>query len=174
MQRKLIAFTGKKGHGKDTAAQPLILRNYKHTNFAHPLKHVCATVFGLSRAEMNDPALKEKVLERWPHQSPRELMQLVGTDLFRQRWPEVWIRAWENLIGPPDQPVVCTDCRFLNEAGAVHRMGGTIIRIVNPRIEAGDTHQSEMEMDRISADYVVLNDGNILDLQNQIEELLDL
>jgi hypothetical protein len=47
---------------------------------------------------MLDPVLKEKVLERWPFKAPRELLQQIGTDLFRNYIPETWVESWKMKV----------------------------------------------------------------------------
>jgi broad-specificity NMP kinase len=90
----IIAFTGKRGHGKSTAAEVLVREHgYVHLNFADPLREVCHLVYGVSYEEMLDPVLKEKVLERWPFKAPRELLQQIGTDMFRNYIPETWVES---------------------------------------------------------------------------------
>jgi hypothetical protein len=134
--------------GKSTAAEVLVRdHGYVHLNFADPLREVCHLVYGVSYEEMLDPVLKETVLERWPFKAPRELLQQIGTDLFRNYIPETWVESWKMKVrqlaegsavdgnGEPIEcaGVVCSDCRFLNEAAAVHEMGATLIKIEDPR-----------------------------------------
>ncbi len=179
-KKVIVAFTGKKGHGKDTAAKALddhqVIKNlvapdyWYRVNFADPLKAACDKVFGLTWKEMNVPELKERRLDRWPHESPRFIMQQVGTDLFRNQWPDVWIKAWERNILRHNYNYV-TDLRFLNEAEVVRKYWGKIVRIVDPRKESTDTHKSETEMDKITSDFLIVNDGSIEDLYRKVREL---
>lgn len=174
----IVAFTGKKGHGKDTAAGALEKAPSLHVNFANPVKRTCRDVFGLTVEEMSNPVLKETKLDRWPFQSPRTIMQLVGTEAFRAIWPDVWINHWERTVKeyyaePRNKGgmVVTTDLRFINEYNIIKKHWGIVIRIVNPRIELTDTHQSETEMDKITSDFIIINDGSIEDLHKKVREL---
>ncbi len=194
----IIAFTGKRGHGKSTAAEALVREHgYVHLNFADPLREVCALVYGVTFEEMLDPVLKEQPLERWPYKAPRDLLQQIGTEMFRNYIPETWIENWKNrvqaalspyevevgatdglgnprraeggiIFSHPGAPgVVCSDCRFLNEAAAVKALGGKLIKIDDPRkvrTDAASLHQSEVEIDLLPVDWTITNDRTIHDL----------
>ncbi|AXQ68699.1 putative dNMP kinase [Caulobacter phage CcrPW] len=189
---KIIAFTGLRGHGKDTAARALVRdHGYVQVNFADPLRKVCNTVYGVTYDEMLDPVLKEKVLDRWPYKSPRELLQQIGTDMFRAYIDETWVQAWANKVreilegrgvddngiciidenGNPPAGVVCSDCRFINEAAMIASLGGTLIRIEDPRkraklkLDERSLHQSEVEIDQLQANWTITNDRGIRDLE---------
>lgn len=56
----LIAFSGTKFAGKDTAAEILIKRHgFKRIGLADKLKDICSEVFEIPREHMDDPAKKE-------------------------------------------------------------------------------------------------------------------
>lgn len=184
---KIIAFTGLRGHGKDTAARALV-RDYGYVqiNFADPLREVCHLVYGVTFDEMLDPVLKEKTLDRWPYKSPRELLQQIGTDMFRNYIDDTWVQAWKNKVQQVldgaavglvkgelayAAGVVCSDCRFLNEAAMVASLGGTLIKIEDPRkraklkLDERALHQSEVEIDQLQANWTITNDRGIRDLE---------
>lgn len=183
----IIAFTGLRGHGKSTAAEALVRDyGYVHLNFADPLREVCHIVYGVSYDEMLDPVLKETPLDRWPFKSPRELLQQIGTDMFRNYIDDTWVQAWANKAkqvlegsivdtnGDPIEAagVVCSDCRFLNEAAVIAKMGGTLIKIENPRkraklqLNAVALHQSEVEIDLLPVNWTITNDRGVRDLES--------
>lgn len=155
----IIGVTGRKGAGKNLSCEGLI--GWSIMSFAWPLKRVCGVVFGLSDEEMNDPAIKEKVVNRWPFESPRKLLQKVGTDMFRQHYPEVWVQSLKSRIAQSSgKNIAITDVRFLNEAKALREIGAYIVKVVRPGEEAHDLHPSETEMETIEPDATVINDGS--------------
>ncbi|AFU88022.1 putative dNMP kinase [Caulobacter phage CcrColossus] len=183
---KIIAFTGLRGHGKDTAARALVRDyGYVQVNFADPLRKVCNLVYGVTFDEMLDPVLKEKALDRWPYKSPRELLQQIGTDMFRAYIDDTWVQAWKNEVtailegrkvngfgGVREAAgVVCSDCRFLNEAAMIASLGGTLIKIEDPRkraklkLDERSLHQSEVEIDQLQVNWTITNDRGIRDLE---------
>lgn len=174
MLKSLVAITGKRGHGKTTAAEALMREGYRHINFADPVRAIAATAYGLTMEEMTDPVLKELPLRRWPQRSPREILQRVGTEMFRHYLDETWTQAFERACEGYSH-VVCSDLRFLNEAATVRRLGGTVIRVVNPRKSSADAasqHVSELEMDQISVDWTIYNEQTVERLQQAVVDIV--
>ena len=84
----IVGLIGKKGHGKDTFADYLVQHyDFVKLSFAEPLKKVCKELFLLTDEQLYDPMEKEKVDERWG-KSPRQLMQIIGTDILRRYYDE--------------------------------------------------------------------------------------
>lgn len=175
MKRDIIAFTGKRGHGKTTAAEALMAKGYQHINFADTLRQVVHLVYGVTYEEMTDPVLKETPLDRWPFKSPRELLQYVGTDMFRAYLPQTWTKCFERNISGYSH-VVCSDLRFPNEEDCLRDLEKVedddnaivVVRVVDPkktRTDVASQHASETEIDKIKADVTIVNDGTIADLQ---------
>lgn len=86
--------------------------------------------------------------------SARHFLQQLGTELGRQLNPNIWVekgmaRAEASLqfIAPF---VVITDVRFRNEALAIKKAGGVLLKIVGTGISTtNDTHASEREQNSI-------------------------
>ncbi len=175
---QILAFTGRKGHGKDSAAAPILeLRHPKtcksiwaHVNFADTVKDVCAVVFDMDFQELFDPAVKELKMDKYPFESPRSIMQKVGTDLFRNQWADVWVKVWEREAKKHNY-VVVTDLRFKNEYDAVKRLWGTVVRIERPGMDDSDEHRSETEMTSFKEDILIKNDGDFETLDRRVLEI---
>lgn len=154
----LVAFTGKAGAGKSTAAAYLVDQFwYKRLRFAGPLKAMIAAL-GLTEAEY-DGSLKELPCERLMGVTPRKAMQTIGTEWGRACiHADLWTRLWQQdamQVLRAGRKVVCDDCRFPNEAALIKALGGKIIKIVNPGTVAEATHESEAH--DLPYDEVVLN-----------------
>lgn len=174
----LVAFMGPKGHGKTTAAGALEAYGYHHVNFATPLKASCKIIFGLTDDELENPVLKERVLDRWPFLTPRHIMQQVGSELYRAWLPETWTQAFFRVASEHlerDECVVLSDLRFVNEAEVIRNLGGIIIKVVDPRKEmpSESSHVSETEASRILADFVIRNSGTIDDLHAKVCQIVE-
>jgi hypothetical protein len=171
----IIGFTGRKFHGKDTAAKQLL--GYTPMSFASPMKETVKLLFGFSEDQVNG-TLKEDIDVRW-NISPREALQFVGTEMFREHiqllLPDVggdfWVRSLENRI-PKDVNVVITDVRFPNEVAMIHRMGGKVIRVKRYVSDNSyGNHISEQHIDLLDVDYEIDNNGTIEQLHDCVNNI---
>lgn len=121
---KVIGISGKKESGKDTVGDYLV-KNFGYTklSFAAALKDICKILYPfLTDKHLNDHVLKETIqVDILDNQSPRMIMQKVGTDLFRTHYDEnIWIRILNDSIRKEiknnnKKKFVITDVRFQNE-----------------------------------------------------------
>lgn len=164
MRTQIIAFSGRKQSGKTVCSEflkGLLLSNgYSDVeiyNFADPLKEdICMNMFGLTYSQCygEDDNKNELVDAYWDGQqlTARDLMQLVGTDLFRKLNNNVWVNALINKIKRTDhQIVIVSDCRFPNEVAAVKQNGGLVFRLTRNPHES--THISECILDKNNYDW---------------------
>lgn len=102
--------------------------------------------------------------------SPRQILQYVGTDLFRDLIDsEIWIKCFEEKIKTMDGHIVCTDARFPNERNLLRKLGATLAFIHRPDVvNQIDTHISE---NQFHDDYHVhiVNDRPLHLLKQDIE-----
>ena len=170
----IIGITGKKGSGKSLAAsiiQEARPGEYTLLAFADPLREVAKVIFGLTDEEMSDPGWKELPSKRYPYESPRSILQQLGTDCVRNQWPEAWTNAWARKERG-NRNTVTPDVRFLNESYTIRSLGGYIIRVTRPGLKH-DTHISETEMDKIHVDCEIVNDGDKEEFGIKILETLE-
>lgn len=173
--RYIVAFTGRRGHGKTTAAQALEKLGYVHVNFADPLRQVAHIAYGITLEEMLDTKLKETPLDRFPFKSPREVLQYVGTEMFRTWIDTTWTEAFKRKVAGYSH-VVCSDLRFPNEAECLRSLADEntivkIVRVVDPRWDRDDAaaqHSSETSMDQILSDVVIRNAGTVEQLHGEV------
>lgn len=183
----IVALTGLKGSGKDTAAGAF--PEAPIYGFADELKRIARDVYGLTVEQCEDPTEKERsfaasidmdaymlelrrqtglelVGRSKTARSPRELMQFLGTEYVRYVAPDYWIDA---MIRKLSQSRLCfvRDCRYLNEAEAIRKIGGKIVRIERA-CAAGpcSLHPSETEQLSIQVDATVINDCTIPQLHH--------
>jgi len=176
----LIGITGRKGSGKDSFAAYL---NATTVKMADPLKNMLrsllhdADVPARDIERMIEGDLKEVPCDALNGATPRRAMQTLGTEWAKMidhthtLWSKIWRRHVESLL-QDGVPVVCTDIRFEHEAAEVRALGGTLIRIVRPSVEATDFHPSEREMEGIEVDETIYNTGTLEDLQSQATEVV--
>lgn len=188
----VIGVTGRKRSGKDTVGKYLI-DNYGFVRvaYADALKEACKIIFGFSDEQVYGDDLKEVEDEYWKH-SPREVLQKVGTELFRERLPQVctnmsndiWIRSVDrqiqNLRKQGYTRFVITDVRFPNELDFIAKYNGKSWKVQRPSIIVDPSipvHASEAMIDEFKCDTVFVNDGSLQDLyqtvENEIEKIFD-
>lgn len=159
--RTIIAFTGLAGSGKSTAAAHLVSqRGFTRIRFAGPLKAMMAAL-GLTHEQI-EGSEKEQPCELLGGKTPRWAMQSLGTEWGRDMIaPDLWIRAFNVALANtrPDMPVVVDDCRFPNEAAAIHKAGGVLIRIERPGAGAGAAGHSS-EAHTLSVSRTIYNTGS--------------
>lgn len=238
----IIAFTGRKGSGKDTCANYLIEKyGFQKRNFSTLLKDVVAHVYELPRdrlegilpedrewREQKNPLIQDhpmvweskylKVLnmvypfafdgtnsmsnyrqkylemgdkspamvlaELWDllHSlndlnnydrvwSPREALQIIGTEVFRTIYQDTWLNAaFYNL----PENVVISDLRFSNEGNKILQEGGVIYYVERDlELDANSVHSSENTEALIELCSGTLNNnGSIEDLYAKLGSLI--
>lgn len=188
----VIGLIGKKQSGKDSFADTILgLYNGSHLcdsktavkySLAAPIKNVCRYLFCLTDSQLQDGREKEIPDARWGGRSPRQLMQWMGTDVFRKQFDEeFWIRhAHHTIHGWASQHpiVVVPDIRFRNEAAFVRTFTPhLLLRIDRPSVtEKQDRHASETEMDTIPPswiDAIVVNDASLDQYQKKIRHVYE-
>lgn len=168
----VVALSGVAGSGKSTAAQYLVdIHGYTRVRFAGPLKAAMAAM-GF-QDEHIEGGLKETPSALLQGKTPRYAMQTLGTEWGRNIigedfWTGLWRSAADHIIDGGGR-VVVDDCRFLNEAAAVRKMGGDIYRIIGRGGIAGG-HESE-RMDFIP-DVVISNESDVIALWSKVDEAM--
>jgi hypothetical protein len=171
------------------------------TAFAEPLKEMCITILGLKSEEVygtdeQKNALSHILWDGFSHEvrmkyaqresieqattlprsgrmTNREVLQVMGTDVFRAIHDNVWAEAPFNRDWEDHDVVILTDCRFPNEVKTTEENNGVVVRIIR---ETGlvDTHASETALDNHVFDrgMTIYNDGSIGKLQTQVRSIL--
>lgn len=182
---KIIAFAGRKQSGKTTCSEFLstayISKMYgqksKIYNFADPLKKdICINILGLNYDQCYGSDDHKNTLTEcyWENKrlTAREVMQFVGTNIFRQMKQDVWASATINKIRNDNPPLaIIADCRFPNEVDAVRKAGGLVIKLT--RNPFNSDHESETALDPENYhienfDLIINNESISIKQQNEI------
>lgn len=171
----IIGLVGHPGSGKSEVASCLASIGFTRTAFADPLKESLATALHIPVNVFYDPALKQVPLEQVYQKTPRQLMQDIGTQGYRNLinhdiWVDVWLRKMGILRGlSPDIDVSVEDVRFGNEDEAVRKVG-MIVGVERPDVVNVHTHRSEKEVSGLisCADFVITNDGDLQNLRAKV------
>lgn len=169
--------------GKDTSADALCRDlNYRKVAFADKLREFAMKVdplitsstqnvnvgIGRGRLAWAIQGLGYEEAKR-TYPEVRTLLQKMGVAARELFGHDFWVDQALRGI-KPEERVVFPDVRFENEAEAIKNLDGVLIKIVRPGFE-GDGHESERALDEFDGwDYVVVNDGDVMDLQRKVVE----
>lgn len=166
----IIGITGKKGVGKTTFANFIkdVFHDSYVISFSDELKMMLLKA-GLCQ-------YKELYVKKT--KKSRELMQRIGTEIFRyQVDPDYWVKKMEAKIKEiyktsKIRSIIIDDVRFINEANYVkHR--GIIVRVERTSLQDNDKHASETEQNKINHDICVHNDKGLKELRHKVVMLTD-
>lgn len=179
----IIGISGYAGAGKDEIARAILRCNpfWEIKRFSGKLKQVAELLTGEANWESQD--FKQSYLnEEWDtdkRMTGREFLQRLGTDAIRDTFhPDTWVNALMNEFRAPkmDQHSpsnwIIPDVRFLNEADAIKKRGGVIIRV--DRGAPVNSHKSETMLDNYKFDYTISNTGSIDELSEVVKSILTL
>lgn len=179
---QLIAFAGRKQSGKTTSAEFIFnLHNSctstscKIYNFADPLKVLCIDILGLQYNQCygSDKEKNELVNCYWDNRqlTAREVLQIVGTDMFRKMQQNVWSDTTiRKIIKDNPGMAVIADCRFPNEVDAIKKAGGVVIKLNRNPYNSSHTSETALDKeqyDQAIFDYVVDNQDMTITEQNK-------
>jgi len=173
----LIGLAARARCGKDTVADYLCQKHdFNKLAFAAPVKAAAQAIFGLTDEETWGDACKEQKLQGWL-MSPREMFQLVGTELCRNGIrQDIWLVRMEKTIADLKQNgrqrIVISDIRFENEAALIRSMGGVVWHIDRPAAPLVTGHVSESGVAHESGDVVLHNDDGLMELYCGVDGLL--
>lgn len=175
MKRRIIAFAGPAGVGKDTVGRIAMemLGDCKRTYFAKTLKAMLAVAGMPEPANGEDKALTiEGFLFSW-----RDAAQRLGTEWGRVLDPDIWVKIVRKEIeADPYSSWVITDCRFENEAAMIREIGGTVVRLTGRRYQlegVSAIHASEAGLADDARDVYLSNPGSLDMLRRNVRMMLD-
>lgn len=200
--KKIIAFQGDIGAGKDTCAEiaaGILYLNKENPalllkrSFANKLKRMISVLTGIEMVEIDSPFYSEPYLDFTREQKGMvlpiynmtlgRLLQVFATEVCRDSFREdIWIVGLDSDINPNAVNFI-TDMRFLNEFGYLQNPESLVVRINrkdNP-FDISDSrpreHKSESQLSKLrdrDFDEVIDNDSDLESLFRQIESMLKL
>jgi dephospho-CoA kinase len=182
----LICVTGKAGSGKDTICDHLVKSDgFIKIALADTLKRIVKDVFALDDETVYDRIKREQPLPQWNNYSVRKLLQIVGTELFRNNIDrDIWVKSlWFKL----DKSILdnkeylnknycISDVRFPNELNFFKEKAGIdfysikVIRDGCNGVVGVQNHESEKY--DLETDVTLENNGTIEELNQQVDEIM--
>ncbi len=192
----LIGLSGKLQSGKDTVAgmikdiQPDV---WEIKRFAGKLKQIVSLLTGIKIEDLENIDVKNSSLgPNWNNLTVREMLQKVGTEAMRdQIHSNIWVNAlfadYKALDSQNGQSMgnvidysrckfpswIITDLRFPNEAEAIQKRGGIVIRVNRKGNENTGNHPSETTLDDFKDwNHVIDNDSDLTALYDKVDALM--
>lgn len=172
-----IAVVGKMRSGKNTVADILTdIYGYEQLAFADGIREIINKYFP----------------EAYVDGKPRKHYQHIGQSL-RKLNHDVWVNhlyervlaiSAQGLLNGTEAKIVVTDCRQKNEELFLRKKGFKIIKVISDdelridrMIKTGEAvtpeqfnHDTEMQVDKIEADYIITNNGTYEELDQSVVE----
>lgn len=150
----IIGITGYAGVGKDTLADLLVeTQGFEKRAFADKVREAYYEVAPVAHQELIDElgwdaAKRENMFIRAG-------LQGIGSMCRKVFGKDFWIK--QALSIELGNNIVFSDVRYENEAYAIRKAGGIIIRLKRDGIEPFNDHESETNVDNIDPDMVIEN-----------------
>ncbi|AGM12235.1 deoxynucleoside monophosphate kinase [Streptomyces phage Danzina] len=176
----LVGISGYAGSGKDEAAKALIEGGWRRQAFAdrlrdfayrqNPWVHTYPDVGAVRLARLVDDLGWEDAKRRFPQ--VREVLVETGNTAREILGVNVWVDAVLKNFRD-DEALVIPDVRYRNEAWAIRKAGGILIRIERPgvgpaRDVLGQAYESETALDGGYFDHTIVNDMSVEYLHSQV------
>lgn len=197
---KFIALYGKKRSGKNTVAKAIrsyidiynsfcssqkLMWSVQEASFAKPLRQIIGILYGIPDEILFDDTKKDMLLDiTWEEininngksgrMTYRELLQAMGTDLFREQWSNnIWALIPFRKQYLDNSLILITDTRFENELSMSKKHQGINIHVVRPGQKQIDTHSSEnQEIPEELFDFTIIGKEGVPALTKQVHDLL--
>lgn len=176
----ILGLSGWARSGKDAAADYLVNKyGFTRVAFADPIREALYRLDPYIRLNRHEyVSLKQYVdLSGWDFlkensQDVRRLLQRLGTEVGREMiHPDIWVKMAMKKAKNLDR-VVIADVRHVNEASAIRRNKGKLVRITRPRVGPVNLHSSETALDDYNFDFHITNDGFLEDLHGSIDKIV--
>lgn len=162
--------------------------------FATKLKQMCVDILGLKEEwvfgtdeqkntlthitweNIATPSITINGLPSTPtshsYMTAREVLQYVGTDMFRGLDPNIWVNACIKQIEKENPEVaLISDVRFENEVIAIQEKGGFVIGLKRNPYKQTDQHASETNIDKCFELCDTVIDNAHLSISQQNEQI---
>lgn len=180
----------------DDCVELSIISKFELKSFAQKIKQIVSLLINCNINDLEDRLFKETALsEEWSvskdmfdsdeyvregDMTPRELLQLLGTDCGRNIiHPNIWINALFSEYTSENGKFpnwIVTDSRFVNDDARLKSLGALRIRIKRANIVTDKNisiHPSETALDHITDfDEVINNDKDINYLMLTVKKIL--
>lgn len=165
----MIGLKGYARVGKDEVAKIISEYGYERVAFGDAIKH-----HTLELLRILNPKVAEYVeLIGWERAKLklkfRKYLQDVA-NLMRSKDEMYWID--NTIIDLPSSNYVFADVRMPLEAKAITDHGGCIIEVRRPGVGPINNDDTEIMMDSIEPNFIVINDGTLDELVEKVDDIM--
>ena len=178
--RKLIAFAGISGTGKDTCADYLVSKHeYTKFSFASLLKALCQVMFGHKGVQGEDYYNDNRDARKdvlWTdlqdkEATPVDVWVAVGTKM-REVHEDVWLDVLTSRMAYDiETSFAIADCRHPNELKRIQELGGKVYYIKNSEVVPNPKATMDHLITEDMCDSVIVNEGTLEELYAKLDEL---
>ena len=102
----------------------------------------------------------------------REVLQFVGTNIFRSMYENVWVDACLRQIEQENPEIaLISDVRFENEVTAIQNKGGLVVGLKRSPYKKSDKHASETQVEKCFDLCDTVIDNSDLSIPQQNEQI---
>jgi hypothetical protein len=180
----IIGLSGAIGAGKDTVADILVADyGFRKYSLIQPVINAACKIFDVPEYFFTDRDYKGVKSKALMGKTPRDIMRTLGTEWGRNLIDEqIWLKLADSL-GAFQGDVVISAIRFDNEVEYVKRATHShdpdnefkcwhIIRPGNPFAGDMSSHASDMGLDEVYIDEVLVNGGSLESLASAVHTSL--
>lgn len=176
---KILGIGHRKRVGKDAFANMIVrhLRthvantNAKVAGFSDTLKECCYNLYcsvGMKPAQHYEDFPEDRDAILLNGKTVRQVWIEFGNHC-RLYDPAIWVNA---TLGVPNVDyLIIKDVRFLNEIEAIHKRGGTVVKLVNPNVPEENDAADGVLKDYLDWDHVIVNDSTLAELNKKAKIL---
>jgi hypothetical protein len=192
----IIGLSGRKGCGKTELASICVEKGFKKLSFADALKDLACGLLQISREELQrtkeisrpyvcdldairaiskETGIPQDDLEALlgrAFETPRELLQYLGTEVIRTYAPEWHIQKLAGRM--QDGCNYCIDdCRFPNEKAFLESKDAYLAYIIRPANFDVSNHESEVALKPCDFEEIIVNNYKLGTLRNKWSRFVD-
>jgi hypothetical protein len=175
----LIGLAGQMRSGKTTVGDFLEQKyGFVHLSFAAPIRRFVTGMCLQLNPTFNLERDKNKPQSWAGGSTPRQIMQLMGTEFGRQMIdPDIWVNhamalATRHLLD--GSSVVMSDVRFANESKSIIEHGGAVFQVVRPQSDSTQltSHISEWGIPAEDVAGFVYNHAGVAELEFTVSKMM--
>jgi hypothetical protein len=166
---KIVAFLGRARVGKDTASTIFSKTlGYPILRLSTPIKNACHELFGIPREHFESDE-KERLVPRYG-KTPRDLMVCLTHAIKQNFEADFFVNHLVSRIPGGCDGVIIPDVRYEEDIRLLRKKYGAVVIKITKK-HSTVLHDHENHIDRLRADVILTNNGDLCSFENRVSEL---